>query len=133
MKQFEKSVWIWREGQAGKDEFVDFVDTFSRDGDAPVTLHIAADSNYSVWLNGELAAFGQYADYPFYKVYDTVDLTHLCRQGQNRLAITVWYYGEGFQTYAPGEAGLIYEILSAETVLAASTPCVHARISPASR
>ncbi len=129
MKQFEKSVWIWREGQAGKDEFVDFVDTFSRDGDAPVTLHIAADSNYSVWLNGELAAFGQYADYPFYKVYDTVDLTHLCRQGQNRLAITVWYYGEGFQTYAPGEAGLIYEILSAETVLAASTPSVLSRRS----
>ncbi len=127
---FAKSAWIWRKDQAADDEFVDFADTFFYEGDAPVILHIAADSNYTVWLNGRLATFGQYADYPTYKVYDTVDLTALCQAGKNRLAITVWYYGTDSQTYIRGHAGLIYEVVSNIEILAYSDKITRSRLAP---
>ncbi len=106
---FEKAGWIWRQEPAGRDEFCDFTDTFVAPS-GRAYLHIAADSNYTVWINGALCTFGQYADYPDYKVYDRVDITDSLIPGENRLAIVVWYYGIDSQTYRVGEAGLIYEI-----------------------
>ena len=111
---FEKAVWIWRNAPAGRDEFCDFLTTFTAGADTACRLRIAADSNYSVWINGQLAAFGQYADYPDYKVYDEVDVTACTHPGENRMAITVWHYGVASQTYAPGEAGLIFELADAD-------------------
>ena len=107
---FQKAAWIWRSTAATPDEFCDFLTEFDAVAGESYTLSIASDSNYTVWLNGELAAFGQYADYPHYKVYDKVDVTPFVREGKNRLAITVWYYGVMCQTYQIGEAGLIFEV-----------------------
>ena len=55
---FEKASWIWRQGEAGRDEFCDFLDNVR----VPAIgkryyLHIASDSNYTVWINGQLCAF----------------------------------------------------------------------------
>ncbi len=108
---FQKAAWIWRQGEAGRDEFCDFLDTVTVPaGGGRYYLHIASDSNYTVWMNGALCTFGQYADYPTYKVYDRVDITDSLRVGENRMATVVWYYGIDSQTYRIGEAGLIYEI-----------------------
>ncbi len=110
---FQKAAWIWRQGDAGRDEFCDFLDTVSvPEGNDRYYLSIASDSNYTVWMNGELCTFGQYADYPDYKVYDRVDITDSLRAGDNRMAIVVWYYGIDTQTYVIGDAGLIYEIVN---------------------
>ncbi len=128
---FRKAAWIWRQGEAGRDEFVDFLTTVS----VPATgkryyLHLAADSNYTVWMNGTLCTFGQYADYPDYKVYDRVDITDCLRVGENRMVTTVWYYGIDSQTYRNGEAGLIFEILDEDgTPIAYSGTHTRARLS----
>ena len=61
---FEKAVWIWRQGVAGNDEYCDFSESFEIRDTGSYRLRIAADSNYTVYINGALAAFGQYADYP---------------------------------------------------------------------
>ncbi len=113
------------------DEFCDFLTTLTVPADAGhCTLHIAADSNYTVWLDGELAAFGQYADYPDYKVYDRVDITRYLTPGEHRMVTTVWYYGIDSQTYQKGEAGLIFEITAEDgRVLAASGPDTLSRLS----
>ena len=87
---FEKAVWIWRNAPAGRDEFCDFLTTFTAGADTACRLRIAADSNYSVWINGQLAAFGQYADYPDYKVYDEVDVTACTHPGENRIEVLVY-------------------------------------------
>ena len=127
---FEKAVWIWRNAPAGRDEFCDFLTTFTAGADTACRLRIAADSNYSVWINGQLAAFGQYADYPDYKVYDEVDVTACTHPGENRMAITVWHYGVASQTYAPGEAGLIFELADADgNILTASGTDTLSRLS----
>ncbi len=123
---FQKACWIWRQGEVGYDEFCDFLDTVHIPAEGigagkRYTLRIASDSNYTVWMNGKLCAFGQYADYPHYKVYDEVDVTDFLRAGDNRMVIVVWYYGIESQTYKVGDAGLIYEIADEDGTVAAYT------------
>ena len=123
---FQKAQWIWRQGEVGRDEFCDFLDTVNlpaEGGEAGgrYTLRIASDSNYTVWMNGQLCAFGQYADYPRYKVYDEIDVTDFLRAGENRMVTVVWYYGIDSQTYKVGDAGLIYEITDGEDRVIAYT------------
>ena len=129
---FRKAEWIWRQAPAGRDEFCDFLTVFDADKQdgSRFLLSIAADSNYTVWLNGRLAAFGQYADYPDYKIYDKVDVTEYVRDGRNRMVIVAWYYGIDTQTYQKGEAGLIFELKGkAGAVLCASGADTLSRLS----
>lgn len=113
--------WIWENTSPKYDEYADFKETFHITCDtAPVRLRISSDSNYAVYVNGALAAFGQYADFPHCKVADTHDLSAYCHPGENTLLVTVWYYGAPFSTYHPGKAGLFYEVTSGSTIIAAS-------------
>ncbi len=127
---FHKAKWIWAQKEAEKDEYVEFFNTFSYDGEGSVTVNISADSNYTMWINGSLAGFGQYADYPTYKVGDRIDITSLLVRGENRIAITVWYFGNSSQTYTPAPAGLCYEVQSGDRVLAFSSEATCSRLSP---
>ena len=129
---FTKAQWIWRAEEAGRDEFCDFLDRVTVPaGEGRYYLTISSDSNYTVWLGGQLAAFGQYADYPHYKICDRVEITDLLSSGEVRLAATVWYYGIDSSTYRRGEAGLIYEITDEKgNVLAASGAHTLSRLSP---
>ena len=122
--------WIWCNGAPAADEYGEFYDRFDYEK-GTVTLAVSADSNYAVYLNGTLAAFGQYADFPYDKVYDTVDLTPYCRVGQNHLAVVVWYYGiETTQVYYKGNAGLLYAVQCGETRLCQSDADTLSRMSP---
>ena len=128
---FQNAKWIWSNAEAKSNEYGEFYAEF--DGAAAEThLLIAADSNYAVYLNGALCTFGQYADYPYDKVYDNVDITAFCRQGKNRLAIVVWYYGiDTAQVYYPGDAGLLFEVLSQGKTLCCSEMATKSRMSRA--
>jgi hypothetical protein len=110
MNLFEKSKWIWPTSEAKADEYAEFIeeiDFFGRRAE----LAISSDSNYTVYVNGTLAAFGQYADFPYKKVYDRIDLSRYMRQGKNVIAFRVWYYGIATSsTYYPGKAALIYSL-----------------------
>ena len=127
----QRASWIWRQGETGADEFCDFLTTV----EIPAVktryyLHIASDSNYTVYMNGKLCAFGQYADYPDYKVYDRMDITDYLRAGMNRMAAVVWYFGIDSSTYRMGKPGLIFEILDeADNLIARSDESVLSRKS----
>ena len=125
---FKKAEWIWLP-EAHSDTYADFICDFDYES-GPVTLRIAADSQYAVYLNGALAAFGQYADYPWYKVGDCVDITKYAKAGTNRLAVVVWYFGERSSTYAPGEAGVIFEVDVDGRLAAASSADTLSRLDP---
>lgn len=101
--------WIWKDGTVLRDETVDFITTFEGGG-GNYLLHLSVVTDYNVRLNGALVAFGQYADYPNHKVYDSVDLTPFVREGTNELQITVWYEGAETQTHIAGEPGLLFEV-----------------------
>ena len=129
---FTKAKWIWLENE-NIDSYADFVQPFSYKS-GRVTLRLSCDSNYVAYINGKLAAFGQYADYPTHKIGDSVDVTEFVREGDNCLAIIVWYYGDApgynFHTYAPGRAGLIFEVDADGEILAVSDENTLSRLDP---
>lgn len=126
----DHGIWIWENSQAKNDEYADFRETFTLDSQENVSIKLSSDSNYAVYVNGALAAFGQYADFPHCKVADTHDITPFCRPGENELLITVWYYGVSTSTYYPGQAGLYFEITAANQLLAVSGTHTQCRKNP---
>ena len=130
-KIFGHGVWIWCNASPREDEYGEFVEDFYY-WQGRALLRISADSNYAAYLNGRLAAWGQYADFPYDKVYDEVDVTEFLRPGQNRLAVLVWYYGtDTTQVYYPGNAGVLYELACEGQILCASGEKTLSRISRA--
>lgn len=128
---FEKGTWVWCGTSPQADEYGEFLDWFDY-GAGQVKLRISADSNYAAYVNGALAAWGQYADFPYDKVYDEVDITGCCTGGINRMALVVWYYGiDSSSTYCPGNAGVLYEIVGEEGILCRSGEKTLARMSRA--
>ena len=128
-KFFKTASWIWSNPNPQQDEYGEFVDHFTYK-EGTVTLRISADSNYATYINGTLAAWGQYADFPYDKVYDEVDITAFCKKGENRIATIVWHYGLDFiSTYYPGKAGVLYEVLCENAVLCESNETTMSRMS----
>lgn len=127
---FKNANWIWCNSKAESDEYGEFVDIFSYE-EGNVVLRISADSNYATYINGELAAWGQYADFPHDKVYDEVDVTAFCKKGENCMATIVWYYGVETQTYYLGNAGVLYEVDCDNQILCQSDETTLARMSKA--
>jgi len=101
--------WIWLAEAAANDQYGEFYDGFTYHG-GTAQLCISADSNYAVYINGEFVDSGQYPDYPWYKVSDTLDVTRFCRPGENHLAVIVWYYGISNMGYYPGTAAVRYAL-----------------------
>ena len=129
MNVFEKSKWIWiKEGEA-PDMYAEFRDTVCHYGKKTV-INISADSDYTLYVNGRYAASGQYGDYEHYKIYDTVDITDLLSEGENKLDITVYHCGvDTTQRYRHYAAGLIYEVIEDGAVTAVSSENTDSRLS----
>lgn len=131
MNLLDKSKWIWCNHSPDMDEYGEFIDKFQYKN-SDTYLYISADSNYTVYINGEIAAFGQYSDFPYDKVYDKIDIGRHCKAGENILAIRVWYYGlETSQVYYKGNAGLIYTVADSDAILCKSDENTLSRMSKA--
>ena len=130
MENFKNAEWIWATPTPECDEYAEFCEVIDFRG-REASICISADSNYVVYVNGSLAAFGQYADYPYDKVYDKRDISAFMRQGKNVIAIRVWYYGiDTSSTYYPGKAGVIYSVYADGMSVANSSASTPSRISP---
>lgn len=122
------SKWIWPVSESSADQYAEFYQQFEYAGQKAEIL-ISADSNYAVYVNGRLAASDQYPDFPYYKIYDSIDLSAYCAQGVNHLAIIVWYYGHSNMSYVPGKAALRYELWLDEGLAGKSDEGTLSRIS----
>ena len=110
MNPFSKARWIWYSEKNEADDYGEFYTPLDYTS-GQAELFILADSNYAVYVNGALCALGQYADYPYDKVYDRIDITKYLKQGENHIAVLVWYYGiDTTQVYYPGKAGVCFEV-----------------------
>ena len=63
---------IWQGDPEAKDTYVDFKGSFRTEGTGRVFLRISADSNYTVWVNGQVAGFSGCADYPDFRRFDRI-------------------------------------------------------------
>ncbi len=121
--------WIWRKGDAKADEYVQFYTDFAYNG-GKCDLKLCVDGMFCVYVNGKIAGFGKYPDYPKYRVEEEIDLSGFVKIGTNRLSIVAWYIGESFFTYSPGEAGLIFELSGDNGILSQSDSAVQCRLAP---
>ena len=79
---FSKSEWIWDNLTFSENEYAEFYDTFNwEDGKTLVNISVCGD--YTLFVNGEYAESNQYGDFPYYKVYDSVDITPYLKKGKN--------------------------------------------------
>lgn len=127
----DKSKWIWAAVPPTADTYCEFTDAFSYDG-GEVSLQISVDTEYVLYVNGVFAGAGQYPDFPYHKVFDSVDITAYCKSGSNTLALVVWYcgdYGVESQTYYAGEAGVRYEVYADGALCAFSDEKTQSRQS----
>ncbi len=79
---------------------------------------IAVDSKYWMWINGDLVVFEgglKRGPNPNDTYYDELDLAPFLCEGDNTIAILVWYFGkDGFSHHSSGKAGLLFECVSPE-------------------
>ena len=128
MMFFEKAKMIWIE-HAGSDEYAEFLEEIEYGG-GQCELKASVDGDFAVYVNGELAGFGQYPDFPWYKSVERIELSEKLRAGKNEVRILAWYCGlETTSTYYPADAGIIYEISCGGKVLAASSCKSRSRLA----
>lgn len=114
--------WIRFPGDPGTDNtYTLFRTTFSADTAAPVILRLSVAGNYACRINGKLAAFGQYTDFPTNKTYSETDVTPWCRTGHNEVEITAYFSSNRFSSHLDGEPGLIAAFFNDRTIVAESS------------
>ena len=109
---FTQASWIFAQNTAGEvhDKYYDYKTTFQAEPGKKVLLHISAHSNYALWVNGQFADCGQLPDYEWRQVYDTLDISHLIKSGENLLEITQYVSGRAFSTGRPAIPGVIFAV-----------------------
>ena len=103
----KKTVWL-SEGSL-PDTYADFIADFSVDKGSKIELNIACNGHYAVYINGELVKFASSSDYPWYRIFDKVDISSRC-DTNNKILVSVWYPGVDSQTYIKDEAGVFFSI-----------------------
>ncbi len=130
MSVFEKSKWIYADCEKSADQYTEYVDILGGVYEKAI-INLSCDSDYTLYINGEYAASGQYGDFEHYKIYDTVDITPFLNSGDNIVKILVYYCGVDTQRYRKAEGGLIYEIIADEKVACVSNEITLSRVNSA--
>ncbi len=130
MSVFEKSKFIWTSDFDGVNTYVELYKDFQIALTGAI-CNISCDGDYTLFINGKYASSNQYGDYEHYKVYDTIDISHLVHEGKNHFALLCHHFGEDSSRYKKYKAGAIFEIISDGEVVLASNESVLSRASRA--
>lgn len=84
--------WLWTQ-EEGKNIYCLFRKTFSVKETEGVTLHIAADTRYKLYINGALAGSGPIQSQSHCVFFDTYALSAFLRPGENTVGIVGYYSG----------------------------------------
>src|SRR4051812_17494689 len=119
--QFKTARPIWPAGRETEmNLLVDFRATFQRPGSSPVIVRLAGSTLYRLVVNGEFAGHGPArAGHGFYRV-DEWDITPHLRGGRNEVTVEVAGYNANSYYLLNQPSFLQAEIVSAQTVLAAT-------------
>ncbi len=121
--------WIWLKNGQMVDSHADFFIPLNFSG-KKTEIKLSVDSDYTLYINGKFVSCNQYRDYPFYKIYDEIDITEYLNEGENAIAIEVWYYGAPNWSYYTSNAGLWYEIYEDGKLVKESDENTLSRLSP---
>ena len=94
-----RAAWIWHEDDPQRtNTYVHFRKPFqmARPPDEAI-VHITADTEYLLWVNGTEVGRGPVLSDPRWQPYDTYDIAPFLHAGQNVIAVLCYYYGEGLE------------------------------------
>ncbi|MEF2244736.1 family 78 glycoside hydrolase catalytic domain [Paenibacillus sp. IITD108] len=106
--------WIWGAGEESpRNEWRCFRKSFyigEKDIESG-SLRITADSRYVLFVNGKQLGRGPVRSWPAELSYDTYDIKHLLKAGQeNTIAVLVLHFGVSTFYYVRGKGGLLLEL-----------------------
>ena len=117
---FKSAKVVWADNEI-KNQYLSFRHKFYCDSVSDCKMLIRCHSNYVLFLNGKYIASGQYQDYDYYKVVDTIEIKgNMLKSGENLISILAYSQYEDASMYKKGTPGLIFELVSGEKVIAAS-------------
>ncbi|MBO5314825.1 MAG: family 78 glycoside hydrolase catalytic domain [Clostridia bacterium] len=125
----ENSKWIWISDESKINEYVEFLTSFIyKNGISEIKISV--DTEYALYINGKFVNSGQYADFPWYKVYDRVDITEYLHEGENEVRIIGWFMGDVTFCHYLNRPGLRFEVsIDGKTVVSSSKETI-CRIYP---
>lgn len=114
---FSGAQWVSLGGDEGRGTNIWFCARKSFSLDAAPTkavARIAAESQYWLWVNGNLAVYAgglKRGPNPRDTYYDEIDLATFLKKGTNTVAALVWYWGKhGFSYNCSGRAGFLFDM-----------------------
>ncbi|MBQ7206493.1 MAG: family 78 glycoside hydrolase catalytic domain [Lentisphaeria bacterium] len=116
--------WIWaRDAGTGPDTYAAFRREIFFDAVPPkAELDLAADSDFTLYVNGKVVPGTQFSDYPQRKTYTAFDLSSRLVAGKNVIAVLVHFIGEDFLRELKGFPGLWAVLHDGAKVIDASSP-----------
>ena len=156
---WEGAQWIWQEEDGPSNTWMSFRKTIEVE-EIPeiVETHIAVDSKFWLWINGEMVLFegglsrgpSQAGDWnrkkkitPTNSWYETINIQPYLKKGNNTIAILVWFWGR--ETHKgthidSGKGGLLFsadignqKLVSNASWKAIQHPAYNNSIPPASK
>lgn len=106
--------WIWKNGENDANTWMNFVKKFHLTAvPQSAAAKIAVDSKYWLYINGVQAVFeGGVKRGPTRNstYYDELDISEYLKEGENTIAVLVWYFGKsGFSHISSKMGGLLFE------------------------
>ncbi len=118
---------IWLNEERSVNSYASFQAEFEYDGCDAVQFSIATDTKYELYINGHLAGFGQYEDFPREKVYDIHTISDYVTKGKNLVSVLAYSQGEHSFQHISGLPMVIFAAISGEKVLLVSDGQVKCR------
>ena len=156
---WEGAKWIWQQEDGPSNTWMSFRKTVEVNKlPEKVEAHIAVDSKFWLWVNGEMVIFegglsrgpSQAGPWnrkkkitPTNSWYETIDIKPYLKKGKNTIAVLVWYWGR--ETHKgthidSGKGGFLFSaniggkrVLSNNTWQAVQHPGYNNTIAPASK
>lgn len=125
----EDMKWIWLPQGEGVNQYAEFSTEFDLQQGKCVELYISAPTQYAIWVNGTFVDLGQYGDFPFYKVYDKLDISSYVKAGRNRLCILSYNVGVDTFVYYLKTPALCFTVTEDEKVVCYSDKRTRSRLS----
>lgn len=130
-----KTKWIWKNGENNENTWMNFVKKIQLQNIPQTAVtQIAVDSKYWLYINGVLAVFeGGIKRGPTKNstYYDEIDIAGYLKEGENTIAILVWYFGKnGFSHLSSGMGGLLFKA-EIDGAIISSDDSWHVRKNPA--
>lgn len=117
-----KAIWIDQEEK--ENRYLRFQTVFSCEKTEQTEFFICTDTKYELYINGKLAGFGQYEDFPKKKIYDIYDISEFLIEGENLVSVLAFSQGEDSLQHIVGLPMLIFAAKTNDKVLLVSDSAV---------